>query len=264
METKLTQEENRHYVRQMIVPGWGEAGQLRLKQSRILVIGAGGLGAPVLLYLAAAGVGAIGIADGDYVEGSNLHRQVIHGIEDLDRPKVASAAEKLRRSNPHVLVTEHTFPVHAGNADSLIAQYDLVVDCTDNFTTRETIALTCRKAKIPLVSGAAQITDGTITTFTPYKGAGHPCFNCLYPRSPGSDLTPGCSQIGVAGPVLAVIGGLQAMEAVKEIIGMGDSLSGRVLVYDALSARTEEIALERRGACPCASACEEERRAVNS
>lgn len=251
MKSALTPEEKQHYVRQMIVPGWGESGQAALKKSRVLVIGAGGLGAPVLMYLAAAGVGTIGIADGDFVEVSNLHRQVIHGIDDLDKPKVASAAAKLRRSNPHVNVKEHMLPIHAGNAGDIIAHYDLVADCTDNFTTRDVIAEACRAAEVPLVSGAAQITDGTVTTFTPFKGGEHPCFRCLYPRSPGAELTPSCSQIGVVGPVLAVIGGLQAMEIIKEITGLGDSLSGRVLVYDALSARTEEIALTKRGDCHC-------------
>ncbi|MBS7705410.1 HesA/MoeB/ThiF family protein [Chelatococcus asaccharovorans] len=251
MSTSLTPGERQHYIRQMIVPGWGESGQERLKAARVLVIGAGGLGAPVLMYLAAAGVGTIGVADGDFVEISNLHRQVIHGADSLNRPKVASAATRLRQSNPHIEIVEHMFPVNRDNAAELIGQYDLVADCTDNFPTRDAVADACRRARVPLVSGAAQITDGTVTTFMPYRGADHPCFRCLYPKPLDASVTPTCAEIGVVGPVLAVIGGLQAMEAIKEILSLGDSLSGRILVYDALSAKISEFALDKRSGCVC-------------
>jgi len=254
MSDGLSPAERQHYIRQTIVPDWGEAGQLQLKAARVLVIGAGGLGAPVLMYLAATGVGTIGVADGDFVEISNLHRQVIHMTDDLDVPKVESAARKMRLSNPHIKVVEHLFPVTRDNVAGLISQYDLVADCTDNFTTREAVATACSDARIPLISGAAQITDGTVTTFAPYLGAGHPCFKCLYPKALDASVTPSCAQIGVVGPVLAVIGGLQAMEVVKEIIGFGESLSGRMLVYDALSARLSEIQINKQSECGCGAA----------
>ena len=251
MTEKLNTVEVQHYSRQMIVPDWGTDGQERLKSARMLVVGAGGLGAPVLMYLAAAGVGRIGVADGDFVEVSNLHRQVIHSTADIDMPKVSSAAAAMRRSNPHIEVAEHLFPVNADNVMSLIRHYDIVADCTDNFATRNVLASACREAAIPLVSGAAQITEGLVTTFTPYLGDDHPCFRCLYPEELGAELTPSCSQIGVVGPVLAVIGGMQAMEVLKEIIGFGEGLSGRVVIYDALSAQIREISLRKRAACQC-------------
>ncbi len=251
MSNDLTAAERIYYGRQLILPGWGESGQMRLKTARVLVIGAGGLGAPVLMYLAAAGIGTIGVADGDFVEISNLHRQIIHSTDDLDTPKVTSAAASMRRSNPHVEVVEHLFPVNAGNVARLIAGYDLVADCTDNFATRDIVATACADARRPLVSGAAQMTDGTVTTFKPFLGEGHPCFHCLYPRSLGPDLTPSCAQIGVMGPVLSVIGGLQAMEVVKELTGLGKSLSGRILFYDGLKGQINEFALARRRGCDC-------------
>lgn len=251
MSGEFSPSERQHYIRQTIVPDWGEAGQARLKSAKVLVVGAGGLGSPVLSYLAAAGVGTIGVADGDFVEISNLHRQIIHSIEDLDTPKVESAARKMRLSNPHIEVIEHLFPINRDNVDKLIGQYDLVADCTDNFTTRDAVASACQQARIPLVSGAAQITDGTVTTFAPYRGAGHPCFRCLYPKTLDASVTPSCAQIGVVGPVLAVIGGLQAMEVLKEIIEFGESLSGRMLIYDALSARLNEIRIDKQPDCEC-------------
>lgn len=255
MTDDLTLDEHRHYQRQMILPGWGVEGQRRLKAGRVLVVGAGGLGAPVLQYLAAAGVGTVGIADGDFVERSNLHRQVIHTIDDIDRAKVDSAADKLRRQNPHVAVITHAFPVTAENAADLVTAYDLVADCTDNFATRDVLQAACLTARKPLVSGAAQMTDGTVTTFTPYRGAGHPCYRCLYPAALSAALTPSCSEIGVAGPVLAVIGGFQAMEVIKSLIGIGDTLSGRILIVDGIAARVTEVAIEKRGDCPvCAVA----------
>lgn len=255
MTDDLHPDERRYYQRQMILPGWGMEGQRRLKAGRVLVVGAGGLGVPVLQYLAAAGVGTIGIADGDFVELSNLHRQVIHTIDDIDRAKVDSAADKLRRQNPHVTVATHAFPITAENAADLVAAYDLVADCTDNFATRDALQAACLTARKPLVSGAAQMTDGTVTTFTPYRGAGHPCYRCLYPAALSATLTPSCSEIGVAGPVLAVIGGFQAMEVIKILIGDGDTLSGRILIVDGMAARVTEVAIEKRADCPvCAVA----------
>ena len=249
--TALSEAEKLHYSRQTILPGWGEEGQLRLKDACVLVIGAGGLGAPALMYLAGAGVGHIGVADGDFVEASNLHRQVIHSTASLNSPKASSAAKRIRELNPHIEVLEHAFPITQKNARSVIGRYDVVCDCTDNFSTRDLIAQICFEERVPLVSGAAQLTDGAVTTFKPYLGAGHPCFRCLYPAPLGPELTPSCALIGVAGPTLAVIGGLQAMETIKEIIGFGESLSGRVLTYDGLQASTNVLVLPKRDACDC-------------
>ncbi|WP_051241814.1 HesA/MoeB/ThiF family protein [Stappia stellulata] len=250
-EHVLTAGEHAYYQRQMVLPEWGEAGQLRLKAARVLVVGAGGLGAPVLQYLGAAGVGVIGIADGDFVEVSNLHRQVIHTMEDLDTPKTTSAATRLRRGNPHVEVVEHMVPVTVANAADLISGYDIVADCTDNFATRDLLHATCHALGRTLVSGAAQMTEGTVTTFAAFRGGENPCFRCLYPTPLPPEMTPSCSMVGVAGPVLTVIGGLQAMEVVKEILGIGEGLSGRIVMYDGLSAGFSEIPLARRADCPC-------------
>jgi adenylyltransferase/sulfurtransferase len=250
----LTAEERAYYQRQMVLPDWGEAGQLRLKAARVLVVGAGGLGAPVLQYLGAAGVGLIGVADGDFVEVSNLHRQVIHTMEDLDTPKTTSAAARLRRGNPHIEVVEHMVPVTAENAADIVAGYDIVADCTDNFATRDVVHAACLALGRPLVSGAAQMTEGTVTTFAAFRRGENPCFRCLYPAPLPPEVTPTCSQVGVAGPVLTVIGGLQAMEVLKEILGVGDSLSGRIVIYDGLSAGVSEIPLARRADCPCCGA----------
>lgn len=190
-ENALTAEEYAYYQRQMVLPEWGEAGQLRLKAARVLVVGAGGLGAPVLQYLGAAGVGRIGVADGDFVEVSNLHRQVIHTMEDLDTPKTTSAAARLRRGNPHVAVVEHMFPVTAANAADLVAGYDVVADCTDNFATRDVLHEACFALGRTLVSGAAQMTEGTVTTFAAFRGGANPCFRCLYPTPlPPRSLRP--------------------------------------------------------------------------
>jgi len=247
--TDLTPDEGLYYSRQMIVPNWGKDAQSKLKRSRVLVVGAGGLGAPVLMYLAGAGVGQIGVLDGDFIEMSNLHRQVIHSTLDIDQPKVASASAKMRLSNPHIEVMEHLLSLSEKNAAALIAQYDYVADCTDNFNTRMVLAEACAAARVPLISGAAQISSGMLTTFTPYRGDGHPCFRCLYPVDLGSNLTPSCSQIGIVGPVLSVIGGLQAMEVIKEILEIGTGLSGRIIIYEALDGGTHEIALDKRDTC---------------
>lgn len=251
MTSPLSQDEKLYYGRQMIVPDWGEEGQEKLKNAKVLVIGAGGLGAPLLMYLATAGVGRVGIVDGDFVETSNLHRQVIHGVKDLDRPKVESAAETMRASNPHIEVVEHFLSVTPNNVEDVLEGYDIVADCTDNFATRSTVAEACEAMRVPLVSGAAQIMDGTVTTFTPYLGEGHPCFRCLYPVALGPEFTPSCAQIGVAGPVLAVVGGLQAMEVLKEIMGLGQGLSGRMLIYNGTTARIDEVRLQKRKTCDC-------------
>lgn len=250
MKDTLTPDEAAFYMRQTVLPKWGLDGQERLKAARVLVVGAGGLGAPVLQYLAAAGVGTIGIADGDFVELSNLHRQVIHGVADIDHPKTASAARRLAQSNPHVRIVEHAFPITARNASDVVGGYDVVADCTDNFASRDALNTACLRQRKTLVSGAAQMLDGTVTTFAAFRGGRNPCYRCLYPAALGPALTPSCSEIGVAGPVLAVVGGIQAMEVIKEIIGCGDTLSGRILIYDGLGGTVNEIALERRPDCP--------------
>lgn len=247
---RLNDHERAYYHRQMVLPGWGAAGQEKLKAARVLVVGAGGLGSPVLQYLGAAGVGTIGIVDYDFVELSNLHRQVIHRLDAIDTPKVASAADAIRASNPHVEVREYIVPVSASNAQDLVGDYDIVADCTDNFASRDAVHAACFALGRPLVSAAAQMTDGTLTTFRAYEPGDNPCFRCLYPTPLPPEMTPSCAQIGVAGPVVAVMGALQAMEVIKQILGVGPGLSGTMLIYEAWDCRFEHARLSRAPGCP--------------
>jgi molybdopterin/thiamine biosynthesis adenylyltransferase len=246
----LTGEEFVRYGRQIVLPEIGEAGQEKLRAARVLVIGAGGLGSPLLMYLAAAGIGRLGIVDYDRVELSNLHRQIVHASDRLDMAKTESAARTLRALNPHVDIVEHDMPVNARNADALIAGYDLVADGCDNFATRDVVPAACLKARIPLVSGAIQVTSGTLTTFKAHLGAPHPCFRCLYPESLPAGMMPTCSEIGVLGPAVGTIGAMQAIEVIKELLGIEPSLSGTLVMYDAWRAELMHVALPRRDDCP--------------
>ncbi|MDG3439001.1 HesA/MoeB/ThiF family protein [Nitrospirillum amazonense] len=248
-------DEASFYRRQVVLPEIGAAGQARLKAARVLVIGAGGLGSPLLMYLVGAGVGTLGFADFDCVEPSNLHRQILHGIDRLDMPKVQSAALTLARINPHVRLVEHAVPVNAENADALVAQYDVVADGCDNFATRDAVHAACRRARIVLVSAAVQLADGILTTFKSHLGGPHPCFRCLYPEVPA--LAPSCSEIGVLGPAVGVMGALQAIEVIKEILGVEPSLSGTLAMYDAWSCDVTKVELPRRENCPCCGAAQE-------
>ncbi|MFN0192837.1 MAG: HesA/MoeB/ThiF family protein [Aestuariivirga sp.] len=243
----LSPEEIERYARHLVLFDVGGPGQNKLKAAKVLVIGAGGLGAPMLLYLAAAGVGAIGIVDHDTVSLSNLQRQVIHTTERVDEKKTASAVAMLGAINPHVNVIEHPFRITAENALELVSQYDLVADGCDNFPTRYLVSDACYFAKKTLVSAAVGQFDGQISTFKPHEkmedGTPYPSYRCLMGELPPRGLFPACEEAGVLGALPGILGSMQAMEVIKEILGIGDSLAGRLLMYDALAARFYETRL---------------------
>lgn len=246
----LSDDELERYARHIVLPEIGGAGQQRLKRARVLVVGAGGLGAPVLSYLAAAGVGTLGIVDGDVVALSNLQRQIVHGSADLGRPKVESAADAVARINPHVAVEAHILRLDAQNAGALVAGYDLVIDGTDNFAARYATADACAVAKRPLVAAGIGRFDGWVTVLKPYgaeaEGRANPSFRDLFPEAPPAGLVPSCAEAGVVGALVGVIGSLQAMEAIKLVTGIGTPLVGRLLIYEGLDARFETIRYRAR------------------
>ena len=229
---ELTAEEARRYARQLLLPGVGEVGQRRLKAARVLVVGAGGLGSPALLYLAAAGVGTIGVVDDDVVAESNLHRQVVHGTADVGRAKVDSAADAVARANPLVRVVKHGERLTADNAEGIVAGYDLVVDGSDNFGTRYLVNDACVLTGTPWVWGAVLRFDGQVAVF--WDGHG-PTYRDLFPAPPAPGTVPSCGEAGVLGAVCAAVGAAMVTEAVKLVTGAGTSLLGRVLVHDALA-----------------------------
>lgn len=247
-DSKLSPDELAHYARHIVLPDLGGAGQQKLKQARVLVIGAGGLGAPLLAYLAAAGVSTLGIADDDVVAKSNLQRQIIHTQSRIGKRKIESAATYLRDLNPHVEIVAHDVRVDARNLPDLLTGYDLVADGCDNFATRYAVADACERAKIPLVSAAVQQFDGSLTVLKPYEenadGALNPTYRCLYPNMP-SDV-PSCAEAGIIGALTGVMGSLQAMEVIKEITGIGQTLVGKVLLYDARDVRFSTLSYKRR------------------
>ncbi|WP_432496392.1 molybdopterin-synthase adenylyltransferase MoeB [Kineococcus auxinigenes] len=244
---ELTAEERRRYSRQLLLPEIGEVGQRRLKAARVLVVGAGGLGSPALLYLAAAGVGTIGVVDDDVVDESNLHRQVLHGVADVGRAKVDSAAEAVERANPLVRVVRHRERLTAGNALGLLAGYDLVVDGADNFATRYLVNDACVLAGRPWVWGAVLRFAGQVSVFWDEHG---PTYRDLFAEPPAPGTVPSCGEAGVVGGVCAAVGSAMVTEAVKLITGAGESLLGRVLVHDALAMtwRTLRLAPDPRRA----------------
>lgn len=249
-ETPLSDDELARYARHIVLPEIGGPGQRKLREARVLVIGAGGLGAPALLYLAAAGVGTLGIVDDDVVALSNLQRQVIHETDAVGTAKTASAAKTVRRLNPHVAVLLHDIRLGPDNAADIISAYDLVIDGSDNFETRFLAADVCEKVRRPLISGSVGRFDGALTVLKPYEtgvdGMPNPSYRDLYPEPPPDGLVPSCAVAGVVGALTGVIGTLQAMEAIKLITGAGEPLIGRVLLYDALGARFETIRYRRR------------------
>jgi molybdopterin/thiamine biosynthesis adenylyltransferase len=247
MEFNFSEAEIQRYSRHILLNEMGGTGQAKLKAAKVLVVGAGGLGSPLALYLAAAGVGTIGLVDADVVELSNLQRQIAHGMASLGQLKVASAAESLARINPLVKVVQHAEHLGPENVEHLIAEYDLVCDGTDNFTTRFLVADACVAAKKTLVSAAVLRFEGQISTFKPH--AGGPCYRCLYPEPPPEGLVPPCSEAGVLGAVTGVMGAMQATEVIKEITGIGQSLSGYLLVWDALAAEFRKIRLRKDPSC---------------
>ncbi len=251
MDLDFSEAEISRYSRHILLAEVGGAGQARLRTARVLVVGAGGLGSPLLLYLAAAGVGTLGIVDDDVVELSNLQRQIVHGTDNLGHAKTESAAAAARRINPEVTVEAHRTRLGADNVAALVGAYDLVCDGTDNFATRFLVADACVAARRTLVSAAVLRFEGQLATFKPHAGSDLPCYRCLYPAPPPPDLVPSCSEAGVLGAVTGVMGTLQATEVLKEILGIGESLAGRLLIWDALSVRFRTIRLRRDPECPC-------------
>jgi adenylyltransferase/sulfurtransferase len=249
-EADLSREEIARYSRHLIMPEVTIEGQRRLKRSSVLLVGAGGLGSPAALYLAAAGVGRIGIVDFDVVDESNLQRQILHDTTWVGRPKLASAASRLHALNPHVRVETHAAALTRDNALELLAGYDVVVDGTDNFETRYLTNDACYLLKKPNVYGSIFRFEGQASVFWPDRG---PCYRCLYPEPPPPGLVPSCAEGGVLGILPGVIGGIQATEAIKILLGVGEPLVGRLLLYDALAMRFEELKLRRAPACPLCS-----------
>jgi molybdopterin/thiamine biosynthesis adenylyltransferase len=250
---ELNEEQFQRYARHLILDEVGEEGQIRLLSSRVLVIGAGGLGSPLLLYIAAAGVGTIGITDADRVDLTNLQRQIVHATDRIDALKVDSAREALAAINPGVRVETHPLRLGPENAESVIQAYDIVVDGSDNFETRYLLTDLCYRLAKPLVAAALSPFEGQISTFRPYLGAGHPCYRCLFRDPPPPDLVPRCETAGILGAVAGVLGTLQAVEVLKELLQLGDSLDGRLLLYDALRARFHTIRIAKDLECPTCS-----------
>jgi molybdopterin/thiamine biosynthesis adenylyltransferase len=248
MDMDFSEDEIHRYSRHILLGEVGGAGQARLRAASVLVIGAGGLGSPLALYLAAAGVGRIGIVDDDVVELSNLQRQIAHGMADLGTPKAESAAAAARAINPGVRVEPHRTRINAANALELIAGYDIVCDGSDNFPTRFLVADACVLARRTLVSAAVLRFEGQLSTFRPHQSG--PCYRCLYPEAPPNGLVPSCGEAGVLGAVTGVMGTLQATEVLKEIMGVGETLAGRLLIWDALGVRFRTINLRPDPACP--------------
>jgi molybdopterin/thiamine biosynthesis adenylyltransferase/rhodanese-related sulfurtransferase len=243
----LTPAQQQRYSRHLLIPEVGVTGQAKLLDSKVLFIGAGGLGASGLLYLAAAGVGTIGIVDFDVVDASNLQRQVVHTVERLGQPKTVSAAAAIAALNPEVRVIGHDTMLTDDNVDALIAGYDVIIDGTDTFETRYSLNDAAVRAGIPVVHASVFRFEGQLTTFVPFDG---PCYRCLYPSPPPPELAPGCSVAGVLGVVPGTMGLLQATEALKLLLGIGDTYVGRLLIYDALDGTFQELHLRRDPACP--------------
>ena len=241
----LMPEEIDRYARHLVLRDIGGPGQLRLKAARVLVIGAGGLGAPLLQYLAASGVGTVGIVDDDVVSLSNLQRQVIHGMPDIDRPKVESAAKAIERLNPHVAVEPHNLRLSEENARALVGSYDIVADGSDNFSTRYAVSDACFFEKKPLVTAALGQFDGSLTTIRAHEtgadGRPNPTYRCLFPSPPPAGAIPTCAEAGVLGALAGVMGSLMAMEVIREIVGFGENLVGKLIMLDARSMRFDSF-----------------------
>lgn len=246
-EAALSHQELTRYSRHLLLPEVGPEGQRKLKAARVLLIGAGGLGSPAALYLAAAGIGTLGIVDFDVVDVTNLQRQVLHGTSDVGRSKLASAIDRLREINPYVQVEPHEVRFSRDNALDLVGRYDLVVDGTDNFATRYLVNDACVLAGVPNVYGSIFRFDGQVSVFCTTEG---PCYRCLYPEPPPPGLVPSCAEGGVLGVLPGLVGTLQASEALKLILGIGDPLIGRLLLVDALGARWRTLKAKRNPQCP--------------
>ena len=251
----FTDRQLERYARHIVLPEVGGIGQAKLMRARVLVIGAGGLGAPLILYLAAAGVGTLGIADHDRVSLSNLQRQVIHKTSAVGQPKTESAREAVSQVNPEVTVRAHALRVAADNVLELIAGYDVVADGSDNFATRFLLNDACYFAKKTLVSAAILRFDGQLSTFKAYlPGEDNPCYRCIFREPPPPGLVPSCAEGGVLGAIAGVMGSLQATEVLKECLGQGESLSGTLVIYDALHTEFRKVRVRRDPACPLCGA----------
>ena len=241
----LSPEEIERYARHIVLRGVGGPGQQRLKAARVLLNGAGGLGSPAAQYLAAAGVGEIGVVDDDVVSLSNLQRQVLHGTADVGRPKLDSAADAIARLNPHVRTTPFPVRLTTENARDLVRGFDVVADGSDNFATRYAVSDACFHEKTPLVTAAVGSFDASLTTLRPFErgadGAPNPTYRCLFPEPPPTGSVPACAEAGVLGALTGVVGAMMALEAIREIVGFGEGLVGRLLLFDALSMRFETL-----------------------
>lgn len=244
----FSEAELNRYARHMMLREIGGPGQKKLKNARVLVIGAGGLGSSSLLYLAAAGVGTIGVVDDDVVDGSNLQRQVIHSDDRIGMPKVHSAAAAMRSLNPFIEVKPYHRRLSEEDARLLFAEYDLILDGTDNFETRYMVNRVAAELGAPLISAAMTQWEGQISIYAPAEGG--PCYQCVFPSAPAADLVPTCAEAGVLGPLPGIIGSMMAAEAIKYVTGAGQSLVGRILIYDALYSETRVIQAKRRADCP--------------
>jgi adenylyltransferase/sulfurtransferase len=245
---ELTEEQIYRYSRNILLPEVGGVGQERLLRSKVFCVGAGGLGSPVALYLAAAGVGTIGIADSDQVDISNLQRQVLHFTDDVGRPKALSAREKLGRLNPDVNVVVYEEMITKRNIRDIIKNYDIILDGSDNFPTRYLVNDACYFEKKTLVSGAILRFEGQISVFKPH--AGGPCYRCLYSEIPPAGMIPSCQEAGILGAVAGIIGTMQAVETLKEILQIGRTLVGRLLVFNALTMSVMDVKVKRDPKCP--------------
>ena len=247
---RLTDDELERYARHIVLREVGGTGQAKLKAARVLVVGAGGLGSPLLLYLAAAGIGTIGIVDDDTVSLSNLQRQIAHRTGDVGRPKTASAGDAIGAINPGVTVNLHPMRLTASNALALIGGYDIVADGSDNFATRFLVNDACFLARRPLVFAAVTEFDGQLATFKAHdRSHPYPCYRCLFPEPPPPGTAPSCSETGVLGAAAGVMGTLQALEVIKEVAGIGESLAGHLLIYDALATNFRKVRLSADPAC---------------
>jgi molybdopterin/thiamine biosynthesis adenylyltransferase/rhodanese-related sulfurtransferase len=243
----MTPEQRDRYSRHTLLPEVGVDGQLKMLNAKVLLLGAGGLGAPTALYLAAAGIGTIGLVDDDVVDASNLQRQVIHNTERIGTPKTESARLTIEALNPDVKVIEHRMRLDAGNILGVIEDYDVIVDGADNFPTRYLLNDASVRLRKPVVSASILSFDGQISTFVPFEG---PCYRCLYPTPPPAELAPSCSANGVLGVMAGTMGTLQANEVLKLVMGIGEPLAGRLLLYEALGTRFTELKVRRDPECP--------------
>jgi molybdopterin/thiamine biosynthesis adenylyltransferase len=251
----FTEDQIRRYARHILLKEVGGEGQAKLLNAKVLVVGAGGLGSPLLLYLAAAGVGTLGVVDHDSVDLSNLQRQVVHRTASIGKPKVESAAETLAAINPDVKVEAHRERFSIDNAERLVARYDLIADGSDNFGTRFLVNDACYFGKKPLVSAAILRFDAQIATFKAHlPGEDNPCYRCLYREPPPAGEIPTCAEAGVMGALCGMVGSLQATEVIKEILGIGQGLSGKLIIYDGLDASFRKVRVRRDPGCPLCGA----------